>query len=133
MTNANAVITVNGKPADEAAQKALYEKGPKNEVYLAKGSSLTISVNTARKVQLGLKGVDGSTSYSLNTGKNETVSTVDMFYTVKEKGEAEQRTITIKNTGDHILSVTKLKVCDDPNALQPLSVDSVVSALYAAD
>ena len=114
MTNANAVITVNGKPADEAAQKALYEKGPKNEVYLAKGSSLTISVNTARKVQLGLKGVDGSTSYSLNTGKNETVSTVDMFYTVKEKGEAEQRTITIKNTGDHILSVTKLKVCDDP-------------------
>lgn len=132
VTNANAVITVNGKPADEAAQKALYEKGPKNEVYLAKGSSLTISVNTARKVQLGLKGVDGSTSYSLNTGKNETVSTVDMFYTVKEKGEAEQRTITIKNTGDHILSVTKLKVCDDPNALQPLSVDSVVSALYAA-
>ena len=65
VTNANAVITVNGKPTDEAAQKALYEKGPKNEVYLAKGSSLTISVNTARKVQLGLKGVDGSTSYSL--------------------------------------------------------------------
>lgn len=132
VTNANAVITVNGKPADEATQKALYEKGPKNEVYLAKGSSLTISVNTARKVQLGLKGVDGSTSYSLNAGKNETVSTVDMFYTVKEKGEAERQTITIKNTGNHILSVTKLKVCDDPNALQPLSVDSVVSALYAA-
>ena len=55
-----------------------------------------------------------------------------MFYTVKEKGEAEQQTITIQNTGDHILSITKLKVCDDPNALQPLSVDSVVSALYAA-
>lgn len=132
VTKANAVITVNGKPTDEAAQKALYEKGPKNEVYLAKGSSLTISVNTARKVQLGLKGVDGSTSYSLNDVKNETVSTVDMFYTVKEKGEAEQQTITIQNTGDHILSITKLKVCDDPNALQPLSVDSVVSALYAA-
>ena len=132
VTKANAVITVNGKPTDEAAQKALYEKGPKNEVYLAKGSSLTISVNTARKVQLGLKGVDGSTSYSLNDVKNETVSTVDMFYTVKEKGEAEQQTITIKNTGNNILSVTKLKVCDDPNALQPLSVDSVVSALYAA-
>ena len=55
-----------------------------------------------------------------------------MFYTVKEKGEAEQQTITIKNTGNNILSVTKLKVCDDPNALQPLSVDSVVSALYEA-
>lgn len=130
-TVASAMITVKDQ-ISAADQKALYENGPKNEVYLAKNSSLTFTVNTAREVQLGLKGVDGSTSYSLNDGKNKTVSTVDMFYTVKEKGEAEQRTITIKNTGNNILSVTKLKVCDDPNALQPLSVDSVVSALYAA-
>ena len=128
---AQGIISVNGQ-INEDNQRALYENGPKNEVYLAKNSSLTFNVNTAREVQLGLKGVDGSTSYSLNGGKNETVSTVDMFYTVKEKGEAEQQTITIKNTGNNILSVTKLKVCDDPNALQPLSVDSVVSALYAA-
>ena len=128
---AQGIISVNGQ-VNENNQRALYENGPKNEVYLAKNSSLTFTVNTAREVQLGLKGVDGSTSYSLNEGKHETVSTVDMFYTVKEKGEAEQRTITIKNTGNNILSVTKLKVCDDPNALQPLSVDSVVSALYAA-
>lgn len=130
-TVASAMITVRDQ-ISAADQKALYENGPKNEVYLAKKSSLTFTVNTAREVQLGLKGVDGSTSYSLNDGRNKTVSTVDMFYTVKEKGEAEQRTITIKNTGNNILSVTKLKVCDDPNALQPLSVDSVVSALYAA-
>ena len=125
------IISVNGQ-VNADNQKALYENGPKNEVYLAIGSSLTFTVKTARAVQLGLKGVDGSTSYSLNNGTNETVSTVDMFYTVKEKGDAEEQTITIKNTGNHILSVTKLKVCDDPNALQPLSVDSVVSALYAA-
>lgn len=128
---AQGIISVNGQ-VNAANQRALYENGPKNEVYLANNSSLTFTVNTAREVQLGLKGVDGSTSYSLNGGKNETVSTVDMFYTVKEKGEAEQQTITIKNTGNNILSVTKLKVCDDPNALQPLSVGSVVSALYAA-
>lgn len=125
------IISVNGQ-VNAANQKALYENGPKNEVYLAIGSSLTFTVETARAVQLGLKGVDGSTSYSLNDGTNKTVSTVDMFYTVKEKGDAEEQTITIKNTGNHILSVTKLKVCDDPNALQPLSVDSVVSVLYAA-
>ena len=128
---AQGIISVNGQDNAEN-QRALYENGPKNEVYLAKNSSLTFTVKTKREVQLGLKGVDGSTSYSLNDVKNETVSTVDMFYTVKERGEAEQQTITIQNTGDHILSVTKLKVCDDPNALQPLSVDSVVSALYAA-
>ena len=128
---AQGIISVNGQDNAEN-QRVLYENGPKNEVYLAKNSSLTFTVKTEREVQLGLKGVDGSTSYSLNDVKNETVSTVDMFYTVKEKGEAEQQTITIQNTGDHILSITKLKVCDDPNALQPLSVDSVVSALYAA-
>lgn len=128
---AQGIISVNGQ-VNADNQRALYENGPKNEVYLAKNSSLTFSVNTAREVQLGLKGVDGSTSYSLNDVKNETVSTVDMFYTVKAKGVSGEQTITIKNTGDHILSITKLKVCDDPNALQPLSVDSVVSALYAA-
>ena len=128
---AQGIISVNGQ-VNADNQKALYENGPKNEVYLAKDSSLTFTVSTERAVQLGLKGVDGLTTYSLNNGTNETVSTVDMFYTVKEKGDAEEKTITIKNTGDHILSVTKLKVCDDPNALQPLSVDSVVSALYAA-
>lgn len=128
---AQGIISVNGQ-VNADNQRALYENGPKNEVYLAKNSSLTFSVNTAREVQLGLKGVDGSTSYFLNDVKNETVSTVDMFYTVKAKGVSGEQTITIKNTGDHVLSVTKLKVCDDPNALQPLSVDSVVSALYAA-
>lgn len=130
-TVASAMITVNDQ-FSAADQKALYENGPKNEVYLAKNSSLTFNVNTAREVQLGLKGVDGSTSYSLNGGSNNSVSTVDMFYTVKAKGVAGKQTITIKNTGNNILSVTKLKVCNDPNALQPLSVDSVVSALYAA-
>lgn len=130
-TVVSAMITVNDQ-ISAADQKALYENGPKNEVYLAKNSSLTFNVNTAREVQLGLKGVDGSTSYSLNGGSNNSVSTVDMFYTVKAKGVAGKQTITIKNTGNNILSVTKLKVCNDPNALQPLSVDSVVSALYAA-
>ena len=130
-TVASAMITVNDQ-ISAADQKALYENGPKNEVYLAKNASLTLSFKTAREVQLGLKGVNGNTTCSITKIGTKEVSTTDMFYTVKEKGEAEQRTITIKNTGNNILSVTKLKVCDDPNALQPLSVDSVVSALYAA-
>lgn len=62
---AQGIISVNGQ-VNEDNQRALYENGPKNEVYLAKNSSLTFTVNTAREVQLGLKGVDGSTSYSLN-------------------------------------------------------------------
>lgn len=126
-----AVLTVNGDELTEAQQKDLYENGPKNEVYLAKGSTLTFTVNTRREVQLGLKGVNGAATCSIN-GTNQNVSSVDMFYTIKKKdSRTDDTTITIQNTGNTILSVTKLKVCDDPNAIQPLSVDSVVSALYA--
>lgn len=130
-TVASAMITVNDQ-FSAADQKALYENGPKNEVYLAKNASLTLSFETAREVQLGLKGVNGNTTCSITKIGTKEVSTTDMFYTIKNKGVEGVQTITIQNTVDHILSVTKLKVCDDPNALQPLSVDSVVSALYAA-
>lgn len=130
-TVASAMITVNDQ-ISAADQKALYENGPKNEVYLAKNASLTLSFKTAREVQLGLKGVNGNTTCSITKIGTKEVSTTDMFYTIKNKGVEGVQTITIQNTGDHILSITKLKVCDDPNALQPLSVDSVVSALYAA-
>ena len=130
-TVASAMITVEDR-ISAADQKALYENGPKNEVYLAKNASLTLSFDTAREVQLGLKGVNGNTTCSITNIGTKEVSTTDMFYTIKNKGVEGVQTITIQNTGDHILSVTKLKVCNDPNALQPLSVDSVVSALYAA-
>ena len=134
-----ALLTVNGDELTEAEQKDLYENGPKNEVYLAEGSTLTFTVSTDREVQLGLKGVDGATtclikkrSQSVSNEMSQPVSSVDMFYTIKNKNESTgATTITIQNTGNKILSVTKLKVCDDPNAIQPLSVDSVVSALYA--
>lgn len=126
-----AVLTVNGNELTAAQQKDLYENGPKNEVYLANGSTLTFTVNTLREVQLGLKGVNGAATCSIN-GTIQNVSSVDMFYTIKKKDQrTDFTTITIQNTGNTILSVTKLKVCDDPNAIQPLSVDSVVSALYA--
>ena len=134
-----ALLTVNGDELTEAEQKNLYENGPKNEVYLAEGSTLTFRVDTRREVQLGLKGVDGATTCSINemsrsvsNEMSQPVSSVDMFYTIKKKdSRTDDTTITIQNTGNTILSVTKLKVCDDPNAIQPLSVDSVVSALYA--
>lgn len=133
-TNVEAVITVNGQ-VNEANQKDLLEKGPKNEVYLANGSAITMTFSTQREVQLGLKGVDGQATYTIEDGQKSssgTASTLDMFYTIKEKTDsAETKSITITNTGDKVLSITKLKVCDDPNALQTISADSMTSALYA--
>lgn len=135
-TKVQAAITVNGQ-VNEANQKELFEKGPKNEVYLANGSAITMTFSTQREVQLGLKGVDGQASYTISDGQNPssgTASTLDMFYTIKGKtdsAETKTITITITNTGDKVLSITKLKVCDDPNALQTISADSMTSALYA--
>lgn len=133
-TKAEAAITVNGQD-NKANQKELLENGPKNEVYLAKDSAITMTFSTQREVQLGLKGVDGQASYTISDGQNSssgTASTLDMFYTIKGKTDStETKTITITNTGDEVLSITKLKVCDDPNALQTISADSMTSALYA--
>ena len=133
-TKVEAVITVNGQD-NKANQKELLENGPKNEVYLAKDSAITMTFSTQREVQLGLKGVDGQASYTISDGQNSssgTASTLDMFYTIKGKTDsADKKTITITNTGDKVLSITKLKVCDDPNALQTISADSMTSALYA--
>ena len=129
------VITVNGQVNAEN-QRNLLEKGPKNEVYLARGSAITMTFSTQRAVQLGLKGVDGQAAYSISDGNSSvkagTASTLDMFYTIKGKTDnSEAKSITITNTGDKVLSITKLKVCDDPNALQSISEDSMTSALYA--
>ena len=133
-TNAQAAITVKGQ-VNKNNQKQLLEKGPKNEVYLAKDSAITMTFSTQREVQLGLKGVDGKATYTISDGQkssSRTASTLDMFSTIKEKTDsAETKSITITNTGDTVLSITKLKVCDDPNALQTISADSMTSALYA--
>lgn len=129
-----AVITVKGQ-VNKENQMDLLEKGPKNEVYLAKGSAITMTFSTKREVQLGLKGVDGQATYTISDGNSSsggTASTLDMFYTIKGKNDnSEAKSITITNTGDKVLSITKLKVCDDPNALQSISEDSMTSALYA--
>lgn len=139
-TKVQAAITVKGQ-VNEANQKELLENGPKNEVYLAKGSAITMTFSTRREVQIGLKGVNGQASYTISDGTDSstgTASTLDMFYTIKGKTDsADQKTITITNTSntddtdDTVLSITKLKVCDDPNALQTISADSMTSALYA--
>ena len=96
-----------------------------------KGMSLTFKVTTSRVVQIGLKALDASTSYTINNGDPVTLDAgTDMFYKVLNKGTASEQTITINNTGDGILSITKLKICDDPGAdIVPMTVDEINAAL----
>lgn len=113
----------------------LLDNGPKNEIYLQPQQALTFKIKTDREVQIGLKALDAETSYTI-TGKegSQTLNaSTDMFYTVLNKAESKtEQTITITNTGDGILSITDLKVCDDPNAtLGELTAEDLIPALVS--
>ena len=116
-----AVITDANLNTTTAKVQDLLDKGPKNELYLRGNQAVTFSVN--RDVQIGLKALNGTVTYRMNNGEDQTLSSsTDMFY------EAGSGTITItnKSTGDAILSVTKVKAAgaaaDESNGIQMCSL-----------
>lgn len=79
-------------------------RGPKNEVYLTNGQSLTLTVAPGT-YQLGLKSLDkDSATVKVNSGDVK-ITNVDMFYEVT----TSNGTITIENMGDAFISVSMLK------------------------
>lgn len=98
-------------PADKT--ETLLNEGPKKEIYLKNGQALVFKVNTTRKLELGLKAVNDSVTFTINGTSQTITSDTDMFYEITKTSDG---TVTITNTGDSILAVTNLKICDDPNA-----------------
>lgn len=105
----------------------LLDNGPKNELFLFPGQTLSFNVQTNRAIQIGLKAPAGATKYTLSytvngntnpVADNKPLTTsVDMFYELEnETGTMNTYLVSITNDGDKILSVTDLKICDDPNA-----------------
>ena len=131
--DATVAVVASSDKYTQANVDDLLKNGPKNEIYLQKNQALVLKITTAREVQIGLKALNAATSYTINNGESTSISTsTDMFYTVSNKGTSGEQTITITNTGSGILSVTKLKVCDDPNAaLASLTWDDLANALEA--
>ena len=98
------VITDANNGTTTANVQDLLDKGPKNELYLRGNQAVTFNVE--QNVQIGLKALNGTVTYSMNNGEDQTlISSTDMFY------EAGNGTITItnKSADDAILSVTKVK------------------------
>ena len=95
----------------------LLDNGPKNEVYLYPGDKILF--NLKKDAQIGLKGVDGSTNYTLNETSGGTLQTTDMFYKVSAGN------ITIENTGRNVLSITKIKYFG--NSTSPTSLFGEIS------
>ena len=97
----SAVMFSNSGKFTEAELQDLLDNGPKNEVYLYSGDSIVFKLE--RDAQIGLKGVNGATTYTMTGTAGGTLQTTDMFYKVSA-GD-----ITITNTGSNVLSITKIK------------------------
>ena len=132
-TDTTVAVVASSEKYTQENVNDLLENGPKNEIYLQPNQALVLKITTAREVQIGLKALNASTTYTINNGNPVTLKTsTDMFYTVLNKGSTSQQTITITNTGSGILAVTKLKVCDDPNfSFAELTDEDLVPALVS--
>ena len=120
----------------------LLDNGPKNELYLYPGQSLTFKVTTDRVMQLGLKAPTGSAEFTLTVDGtahtlNSLTSTVDMFYKIAAKGGTTHTVSITVSEGSGVLSVTKLKICDDPNfsftALTQDDIEATLMSIYGLD
>ena len=115
----------------------LLDNGPKNELFLYTGQTLSFKVSTARAMQIGLKAPVEATKATIEvtgqTNKTESISSsVDMFYTLVDApaGSETEYTVSITNSGSSILSVTLLKICDDPNAaFVPFTAEDIAGIL----
>ena len=131
---------------EEKAPQDLLDNGPKNEVYLWPGQTLTFNVKTNRIMQVGLKAPADAAAFGANIRDSLTDTLAynggaiycetDMFYYLTSRPVEDTEnvyTVSITNSGPGILAVTDLKVCDDPNAvLVPLTQDNIRQILIDA-
>lgn len=86
--------------------------GPKNEVYLAAGQSIAFKVdgNSGNYYYLGLKAPNGATTVQFTNGEGTSSKEInaasDLYYNVTPNSNG---IILVKNTGDKLLSITKLR------------------------
>ncbi len=140
--NAGAAAIITDESVDYANSSTvqdLLDNGPKNEIYLYGGQTLTFKVKTNRVIQIGLKTPNGRVDADISvvgilandaaSNRRQTVDTsVDMFYTLVDAPVESEKTYTvsISHNSSNILSVTLLKICDDPNAaLVPLTLEDI--------
>lgn len=108
---------VDGEIGGETSVVGTYvEYGPKNEVYLAPGQSIAFQVATGSNSHyyLGLKGPAGATQAEATSGTGKMqigiCGSCDMYYEVTPNADG---IVMVKNTGENLLSITKLRTTSD--------------------
>lgn len=88
-----------------------FEYGPKNEVYLAKDQAILVATGNEGKIAIGLKAPEGTASVQMTNGENtssvDITAASDLYYEVTAN---ETGYVMIRNTGDNLLAVTKIKM-----------------------
>ena len=126
---------VDGEIGGETSEVGTYvEYGPKNEVYLAPGQSIAFQVATGSNSHyyLGLKGPAGATQAEATSGTGKMqigiCGSCDMYYEVTPNADG---IVMVKNTGENLLSITKLRTTSDSEDENACIVGTSVSELLA--
>lgn len=126
---------VDGEIGGETSVVGTYvEYGPKNEVYLAPGQSIAFQVATGSNSHyyLGLKGPAGATQAEATNGTGkmqiEICGSCDMYYEVMPSADG---IVMVKNNGENLLSITKLRTTSDSEDESACIVGASVSELLA--
>lgn len=126
---------VDGQTGVTTSEVGTYvEYGPKNEVYLAPGQSIAFQVATGSNSHyyLGLKGPAGATQAEATSGTGKMqigiCGSCDMYYEVTPNADG---IVMVKNTGENLLSITKLRTTSDSEDENADIVGASVSELLA--
>lgn len=126
---------VDGEIGGETSVVGTYvEYGPKNEVYLGPGQSIAFQVATGSNLHyyLGLKGPAGATQAEATNGTGkmeiEICGSCDMYYEVTPSADG---IVMVKNNGENLLSITKLRTTSDSEDENAGIVGASVSELLA--
>lgn len=128
----------DGTTGTETSEIGTYEDyGPKNEVYLAKDHSIGFKLKNftpGSTVYIGLKAPSGaSTTVEVTNGDGKSTLPInhstDLYYEVTPNADG---LVVIKNTGDRLLSITKLRTTDG-TTVGEASVEALLSYANTMD
>lgn len=112
--------------------------GPKNEVYLKKGQGIVFNVkdyDSNANLFIGLKAMSGTaTTVQVTNGTGRTIKNInsanDLYYTITPDKNGN---VVIKNTGDGLLSITKVRITTKSSSANTYSLRVTPDAMSYAN